>query len=76
MGRETYVGKEMLDNEVHLVKIKLDDTLRSPQRQVKEIIMGMTKVNPRMRMSISEVCSKLEGKKNRTCLSFISFLKG
>ena len=56
----------MLHREVHLVKITLDDTPKSPQRRVKEIIMGMTRLDPRHRISITGVCSKLEGELHGT----------
>ena len=65
-GKELCIGEEMLHREVHLVKITLDDTPKSPQRQMKEIIMGMIRLEPGNRMSITDVCSKLEGELHGT----------
>ena len=61
-GKESCIGEEMLHRAVYLVKMTRDDTPKSPQRNVKEIIMEMTKLEPYQRMNISTVCSRLEGK--------------
>ena len=56
------IGEEMRRREVHLVKLTNNDERGSMQRQVKELIMNMTKFNPEERLKIAEVCSKLKSK--------------
>ena len=72
-GRELCIGEAMLHQEVHLVKITLDDTPTSPQRQLKEIIMGTTRLDPTERMSINTVCSRLEGELLKSIYILIIF---